>query len=165
MRYNVRIFSMNKFISKIIKSFAILFVFGFVFFGYTNLAFAATRTWTGATSNLWSVSTNWAEGVVPVTGDDLSFPSGASNLSNTNDLTENIIFNSITFTGSGYTLSGNRIILGPGVAGITDRVSSGGNTIAFDIRLDSTRDVYVTNSAESLTISGRISGAGGRPLS
>ncbi len=152
---------MNIYFPKIIKSFTILFVFGFIFFGYANITEAATRTWTGATSGLWSVSTNWAEGFVPVVGDDLSFPSGASNLSNTNDLTENTIFNSITFTGSGYTLSGNRIILGPGLAGITDRVSSGGNTIAFDIRLDSTRDVYVTNSAESLTISGMISGTGG----
>lgn len=53
-------------------------------------------------------------GTAPVTGDDLVFPGGASNLSNTNDLTENTIFNSITFTGSGYTLSGNRIIFGRG---------------------------------------------------
>ncbi|MBP6931266.1 MAG: autotransporter-associated beta strand repeat-containing protein, partial [Candidatus Pacebacteria bacterium] len=64
-------------------------------------------------------------------------------------------------SGSGYTLSGNRIILGQGLAGITDSASSGGNTIAFDIRLDVTRDIVVTNTVESLTISGRISGVGG----
>ncbi len=130
------------------------------FLGSAQKTFAATRTWTGITSNLWSVASNWG-GTAPVTGDDLVFPSGASNLSNVNDLTENTIINSITFTGSGYTISGNKFILGAGVAGITDSVSSGGNTLSLDIRLDSTRDFYVTNSTEALTISGRIDGVGG----
>ncbi len=138
----------------------VLFVFAVFFFSNINHAEAATRTWTGSTSGLWSVAGNWG-GTVPVTGDDLVFPGGASNLSNTNDLTENTVFNSITFSGSGYTISGNQIIIGAGLAGITDSVSSGGNTIALDIRLDATRDIVVTNTAESLTISGRISGAGG----
>lgn len=136
-------------------------MFGVVFFGYTNFAQAATRTWDGSTSGSWSVGANWSGDVAPVTGDDLVFPGGASNLSNTNDLTENTIFNSITFSGSGYTLSGNRIILGQGLAGITDSVSSGGNEIALDIRVDFTRDIVVTNANETLTISGRISGVGG----
>lgn len=134
-------------------------IFLFFYFG-NNLAFAATRTWTGSVDGSWSNPSNWG-GTAPVTGDDLVFPSGASNLSNTNDLTENTIINSITFTGSGYTLSGNQIILGQGLAGITDSATSGGNTIAFDIRLDATRDITVTNTAETLTISGRISGVGG----
>lgn len=134
--------------------FAALFMFG------SSKAQAATRTWTGTTSGVWSVASNWG-GTVPVTGDDLVFPGGASNLSNSNDLTENTIFNSITLSGSGYTLSGNKIILGQGLAGITDSASSGGNTITFDIRVDVTREVYVTNSAETLTISGSIYGLGG----
>lgn len=121
---------------------------------------AAVRTWTGATNGSWSNAGNWG-GTAPVTGDDLVFPGGASNLSNTNDLTENTIINSITLSGSGYTLSGNKLILGAGLAGITDSAASGGNTIALDIRLDATRDIYVTNTAESLTISGRIDGVGG----
>ena len=136
-------------------------MFGFIFFGSINFAEAATRTWDGSTSGSWSVGTNWSGDVAPVTGDDLVFPNGASNLSNTNDLTENTIFNSITFSGSGYTLSGNRIILGQGLAGITDSVASGGNEIALDVRLDATRNIVVTNSGETLTISGRIEGVGG----
>lgn len=148
-------------INRIIKISAIFFIVCFSFF-ICNIhdTYAATRTWTGTTSGAWSVASNWG-GTAPVTGDDLVFPSGASNLSNTNDLTENTIINSITFTGSGYTLSGNPIILGQGLAGITDSVSSGGNTIALDIRLDATRDIVVSNSGESLTISGRIAGVGG----
>jgi autotransporter-associated beta strand protein len=152
---------MNVVIRKILKASALLFVAVFIFqFFSSTSAYAATRTWTGATNGSWSLASNWG-GTAPVTGDDLVFPNGASNLSNTNDLTENTIFNSITFSGSGYTLSGNKIILGPGLAGITDSVASGGNTIALDIRLDATRDIFVTNTAESLTISGRIAGVGG----
>lgn len=144
-----------------IKLFVSIFVFGILFFSNSNTIEAAIKTWDGSTNSSWSVPSNWSGDTVPVTGDDLVFPAGASNLSNTNDLTENTIFNSITISGSGYTLSGNRIILGPGLAGITDSNSSGGNTIALDIRLDVTRNVYVTNSGETLTISGRIEGVGG----
>ncbi len=137
-----------------------LLVAGILFCLGSNKAKAATRTWTGTTSGSWSVASNWG-GVAPETGDDLVFPAGASNLSNTNDLTPNTLFNSITISGSGYTLSGNKIILGPGLAGITDSASSGGNTLALDIRLDATRDISIVNSGESLTISGRIDGIGG----
>ncbi|MCX6792636.1 MAG: autotransporter-associated beta strand repeat-containing protein [Candidatus Falkowbacteria bacterium] len=120
-----------------------------------------TATWTGAVNGNWSNGGNWSGGVVPGAGDNLVFPNGASNLSNTNDLIQNTIFNSITFLGSGYTLAGNDIILGQGVAGITDGVASGGNTISLNIRLDATRNIFITNSAETLTISGMIGGAGG----
>lgn len=151
---------MQKFKISLIKFSIAFFVFLFLFFIQIKNAEAATKTWSGATNGNWSVGTNWG-GTAPVTGDDLVFPSGASNLSNTNDLTENTIINSITFTGSGYTLSGNPLILGQGLAGITDSVSSGGNTIALDMRFEATRDIIVSNTAESLTISGRITGVGG----
>ena len=124
-----------------------------------------SATWTGAVNGNWSNGGNWSGGTAPNAGDNLIFPSGASNLSNTNDLPQNTIFNSITLTGSGYTLGGNDIVLGPGLAGITDSVSSGGNTISLNIRLDTTviayRNIFVTNSGETLTISGMIGGAGG----
>ncbi len=139
---------------------AAFFLIGWYLFSFAGTAEAATRTWTGTTNGLWSLASNWG-GTAPVTGDDLVFPNGASNLSNTNDLAENTIINSITISGSGYTLSGNPIILGAGLAGITDSASSGGNTIALDLRLDITRDIVVTNSGETLTISGRIAGVGG----
>ncbi len=152
---------MKKFFVNSIKLFAIIFIVGFLCFGFKpSNADAAIRTWTGTASGSWSNPSNWG-GTAPVTGDDLVFPGGASNLSNTNDLIENTIINSITLSGSGYTLSGNSIILGPGLAGITDSASSGGNTIALNIRLGATRDIIVTNTAETLTISGTIAGVGG----
>ncbi len=124
-----------------------------------------SATWTGAVDANWSNGGNWSGGAAPNAGDNLIFPNGASNLSNTNDLPQNTIFNSITFSGSGYTLAGNDIVLGPGLAGITDSVSSGGNTISLNIRIDTTviayRNIFVTNSGETLTISGMIGGAAG----
>ena len=118
-------------------------------------------TWTGTTSGSWSVGTNWSSGVVPGPGDDLVFPIGASNPTNTNDIASGALFNSITISGSGYTLGGNEILLGAGIAGITDSNSSGGNTINFAITLNATRSIYVTNSGEILTINGCINGVGG----
>jgi hypothetical protein len=79
---------------------------------------AATRTWTGAGGdNRWSTAANWG-GTAPVAGDDLVFPNGALQLSNTNDLAGGTSFHSISFPGpvGGYTISGNPIQL---VAGLT----------------------------------------------
>lgn len=79
----------------------------------SGTATAATRSWTGATSNLWSVGTNWSGGVAPVAGDDLVFPLGASNVNNTNDLVS-ASFNSIAVTAGAYVLGGNPVTLGSG---------------------------------------------------
>ena len=66
----------------------------------------ATRTWDGGgTSNAWSDKVNWAGDVLPATGDDLVFPAGALRPTNFNNL-PSTSFNSLTFSGSGYTISG-----------------------------------------------------------
>lgn len=49
-------------------------------------AFTATKTWTGTTSTVWNVNTNWSPAAVPVNGDDLIFPSGAANQSSNDNL-------------------------------------------------------------------------------
>lgn len=128
----------------------------------------STVNWDGSASANWSDGANWSTNAIPQAGDNLVFPASVSNKSNTNDLGENYRFNSITFNDSGYTLSGNTIILGQGqgtnaliLPGITDAVASGGNTIALPIRLDATRLITVSNSGETLTISGAITGVGG----
>jgi len=75
--------------------------------------FAATDTWTGVVSNVWSVAGNWS-GSVPAAGDDLVFPASGMNQTTSNDLTPGMAFNSITITGGKYTLNGNGIALGAG---------------------------------------------------
>ena len=71
---------------------------------------ADTHTWDGSVSTLWSVAGNWLEGVAPVDGDDLVFPSPAANLINVNNIV-GLDVNSITITGDGYQLTGNAITL------------------------------------------------------
>ncbi|HLG04977.1 MAG TPA: autotransporter-associated beta strand repeat-containing protein, partial [Gemmatimonadales bacterium] len=125
------------------------------------LARATTATWTGAASNLWSNGGNWSGlGGTPIAGgEDLVFPSGASNLSNSNDLAAGTGFNSITISGTGYTLAGNSVALGAG--NLSDGSSAGANTVSAPLSFSATRTVSVTTSTTTLTISGVISGAGG----
>ncbi len=114
---------------------------------------AATRTWSGAVSNLWNTAGNWD--TLPSAGDDLVFPSSASNKSNNNDFAADTSFNSITIQGTGYTLAGNQITLGAG--GITQ--TTGTNTISLAIVLGA--NVTVGVEGTSLTLSGVISDGGG----
>lgn len=120
-----------------------------------------TAYWTGTISNLWSVAGNWIGlgGAAPGAGDDLVFPSGATNFSTSNDYEAGTSFNSITITADGYTLAGNAIALGAG--GLTTHVAGGSTTVSLNIFLAVTRTVTVTNSDETLTISGVISGGAG----
>src|SRR5437763_12024727 len=69
----------------------------------------ATHTWTGAVSNLWSNNNNWIGGtpIMDVVA-DLIFPAGAANLTNSNDLV-GLMLQSITYSASGYTTTGNAI--------------------------------------------------------
>ncbi len=120
-----------------------------------------TATWTGAVNNLWSNAGNWSGlGGAPLAGgEDLIFPSGASNLSNSNDLAAGTNFNSITISGSGYTLAGNSITLGAG--NLVASNASGANTISLPIAMSADRSFTVSNAASTLTISGVISGSFG----
>lgn len=77
-----------------------------------------THTWLGgsATNGNWTRGENWAGGYAPSPGEDLLFPAGAARLSNTNDFTADTPFDSIRFTGGGYSITGNSIYLGGGIS-------------------------------------------------
>jgi uncharacterized repeat protein (TIGR01451 family) len=80
-----------------------------IFLGLTagTATAAATRTWTGAgTTANWSEAANW-DTAVPVAGDTLVFPPGASKKTNTNNLAAGTAFAIVKFTGGGYHLQGN----------------------------------------------------------
>ncbi|HEV7365733.1 MAG TPA: autotransporter-associated beta strand repeat-containing protein, partial [Gemmatimonadales bacterium] len=125
------------------------------------LARATTATWTGAVNNLWANGGNWAGlgGTPPAGGEDLIFPGGAANLSNSNGVAAGTSFNSITISGSGYTLAGNSIVLGAG--NLTDGSIAGSNTISLAMSFAATRTITVTDAVTTLKIGGVISGAGG----
>src|SRR3954454_19402030 len=66
----------------------------------------ATATWDGGgTINNWSDRFNWRGDVAPVANDDLVFPAGAARLTNFNNYPSDTVFNSLTISGAGYTIS------------------------------------------------------------
>lgn len=147
--------------------------------GQVSTVSAATRTWGGGgANNNWTTSANWDAAVVA--GDSLVFPLGAARLSNTNDFAGGTTFNSITFSGTNYILSGNAFTLS---AGITNNAPTNvNNQVSCPITLAANQafsSIFsqtsalqlngpVTNAGHTLTfiggtfiVSGVISGAGG----
>ncbi len=118
----------------------------------------ATSTWTGAVSNLWSVAGNWQNSTLPATGNDLVFPAGAANLTNTDDLAKETSFGSLMLSGSGYTISGSTDLT---FTSIEDSSTSGTNTVSAPITGSVTPTVTVDNSGETLVLAGVISGTAG----
>ena len=78
----------------------------------------ASKVWTGAVSNLWSVGGNWSGAVAPVDGDNLLFPDFTSNRAMSNDIS-GLDLASVKFTGTSdnYSASGNTITLTNGLVG------------------------------------------------
>ncbi|MFO0844788.1 MAG: autotransporter-associated beta strand repeat-containing protein [Gemmataceae bacterium] len=135
-----------------------------------RLAPADVRWVGGDATNLWSKPANWAnqlnQPTVPSTGDNLVFPGGVAKLTSQNDI-EGLEVNSIVFDGSGYTLTGNAIVLGsqtPNTGYIN--ANPGSNTIAFDIQMGGvagnrqffTVGTATANAGAVLTISGKLVG-------
>ena len=120
---------------------------------------SATRTWTGGGGdNNWTTPANWG-GTAPVAGDDLVFPAGAARLSNTNNFAAATAFNSITISGTGYTLAGNSVALG--ATGLTSSAIGSANTVSLAMSFAATVTVTVADAASTLTLGGILSGAGG----
>jgi uncharacterized repeat protein (TIGR01451 family) len=94
-------------------------------------AIGATRTWTGGdvSNSNWSDPDNWDTGA-PVAGDLLVFPQTAARKSNMNDLAPGTTFESITFTGSGYSITGNDLDVG---IGLVNAPASGTNVVDLDV--------------------------------
>src|SRR5262249_1343686 len=95
----------------------------------------ATRTWSGAGGDdNWNTAPKWAETAGPAAGAALVFPANAARLTNANNLAADTAFNSLTFNGTGYVISGNAIGLGAG--GITTAAvgpSPAPNTLSLNI--------------------------------
>ncbi len=112
-------------------------------------------------------------------GDDLFFPSGAANLTNTNDFPAGTTFHSIAIHSGGYTLNGNTIVLGSlmkndfaGTSTInisfqlapsifTAGFEQVNGTLLFAGNIDlNGRELTISPFPGSVTISGAISGSG-----
>lgn len=110
-------------------------------------AHAITCTWTGTTSNLWSVSTNWSGcgGGTPGAGDTLSFPLGGLNPSMNNDLAV-LTFNTVNVNGNGYTFGGGDINISNNW-----QFAGTGNTVSVNIN-------YINAGSTSMTIANGATG-------
>src|SRR5215510_15100416 len=72
----------------------------------------STAVWTGGgVNNLWTNPANWAANVAPSPGDHLVFPAGAAKATAANDFATGTLFGSITFSGLGFSVSGNAVTL------------------------------------------------------
>ncbi|WP_254512258.1 autotransporter-associated beta strand repeat-containing protein [Anatilimnocola floriformis] len=112
-------------------------------------AVLATMTWDGSSSALWSDAANWVGDIAPAAGDELFFPAGAANLTNTNDLAAGTTFNTVLFTGSGYNISGNAITL---TGGLTANNVTGNNTFTPAITIQNGLTIMSANPGTTLTM-------------
>lgn len=132
-------------------------------------AVPATFTWKGGGADAnWSTVENWVEGQAPGGGaaalDDLVFPT--SSVTTTNNDLNNAVFNSITFTGSNYTLTGNALTLGDasalGSGNIIVQASPSAQiqTISLDLQLGGAggRQSFTVEGSHRLIINGALTG-------
>ena len=101
------------------------------------------RIWDGAgNNNNWSNPANWEGGVAPTAGYQLVF-AGNTRQSTVNDFPAGTLFDEITFTSSGFTLSGNGVTLNPQDGTAINDIGSQ-DTIALPITLDTDCTFEVT---------------------
>ncbi len=130
-----------------------------------------TATWTGASTannSNWTDSTNWTGGVPGTTpGDTALFPAMAS--STTADLNGSQTLGMVTFNGPAYTIAqgtgGGSLVL-ENVNNTTATINDlfGSSTITAPINLESSVQIAVGQTDNTLTLSGAISGVGGISL-
>ncbi len=151
----------------------------------TRLA-PATFIWTGAgKTNHWSDNANWfdqdtgtpqAPSGLAANLDNLVFPGGPAQTTTQNDLPAGSTFGSISFSGVGYTLQGNAIVLGSSAVSGSGSVNVGaglnvnggpGETIKLNVQLGaaaSDRQFFNVDQSAVLEIDGHLSGTTGTTL-
>ena len=149
----------------------------------------AVLVWQGDLSANWNdgvatVNTNWSGNRLPQAGDTLTFDNTAvGNFTNFNDTPADTAYEIINIAGSGYDITGNAIALNNQLR--TTAATSGTNTVALDIRLNSASNfatltgtlgsstlvlsgtidlngnvLFVNNDSNTFRLTGRITGAG-----
>ena len=111
---------------------------------------AVNSVWTGSGSDAnWNTAANWAGNSVPVAGDNLIFPAGAAQLTNSNGLTANTLFGNVVFDAGGYSASGNAIELNGAIDG---SASSGTTTFNIPVTLEGDSSVLTGGTGSLITI-------------
>jgi uncharacterized repeat protein (TIGR01451 family) len=114
-------------------------------------AIATTVTWDGGGINAsWTTNNNWVSNLAPIAGDNLVFPAGAAQLTNTNTFVPGRTFGSIQVNGSGYVIGGNAINLSGGLAG----GAAAGAT--FNVPITLTQDLAFGTNAGQFSIGSTV---------
>ena len=155
-----------KFVSNTPASGAVIYLQNIYFDNATPVA-----TWVGTTSTDYGVASNWAYGIAPASGSDLSIPAAPSNQpSLSSDLSIN---NSLVLNGSlnlnGHTLSLNGAVTGTGnfKGTATSSLNIGGNvgTINFNAASNSLQNLTIFSGSvtlgNTLNLVGLLSSNGG----
>ena len=125
-----------------------------------------TRTWDGGggTDKNWMTAANWASDVQPAAGDRLVFTTATTTLSN-NNFPAGTVFDGITFSSGGFTLTGNSVKLTPAGGVAIDNVL-GQNLINLPIASDSTGTTVVEAGTLQLGLNaqGIVLGGGGTDI-
>jgi hypothetical protein len=109
----------------------------------------STATWTGlGTDSNWMTADNWSGDTAPVSGDDLVFPAGVTNLSPVNNFPANTSFNSITIAAPNYSVSGNGVIVSSSI----DTTYSPGTSSASEIDLGPSASIISVASGGTLDL-------------
>ena len=147
------------FIRTITKSFAPLAVVSVL---CANSAYAANDSWQGNTSLNFATPANWAAGVIPVSGDTLSFnAAGTAGTALNNNLAVDTAIGLISFNGPGsFAISGNEIqLIGTGNGVINNSTVS--DAINTPLVIGATRNITLTSGGGSISLGGTITGPGG----
>jgi hypothetical protein len=135
-------------------------------------AAAATRQWSGAVNNLWSVGGNWVGGIAPVNGDALVFPTVVQNPA-MNDIV-GLALQSVTITAHTFQLDGNGVTLTGGITKTTccglmlwnlpitlaASQSVAGGRYTFTAPIDLNGHTLTLSTSDNTTISGSVIGTG-----
>ncbi len=119
--------------------------------------------WDGSSDANWATAANWSGNDLPVNGQSLVFPDGASNLSNSNDYIPLTSIDSIVFLDDGYSLAqsgGSTLSIADGVLDVSSSATA--NTINLPLAITASQSFRTTRTAgDTLNFGGVISGSTG----
>jgi hypothetical protein len=124
--------------------------------GKFSVQLPSTSTGNRSTSN-GSDPQNWSGGVAPGAGSIVVFGPSAANFTSTDELPTGTGFRSMTFTGGGYHIGGNGIVL---TIGLDASKATGPNTFSPAITLAAAETFLAGSGSTILTVGGEVNNGG-----